>query len=370
MVKNLKIMDTVTTRIPLSAIRAETNRRHGGEGNTAVLARSLEKHGLINPIAVMEEADGSYRVAAGRGRFAAALSLGWKTIEAVILPPGTDGEAIALAENVNRADMNPLDEAEHFKKLLDEGKSAGEIALYYARSVTAIYQRARLANLIDGVKTMFKEGKIALSAAALIAGLPPEDQEGFYKKHGKKGADKWEAAAFIKTAQRLVLDGVADAACAACKKRTHNTVPGLFEEEGYTSLKDVCFDAECFAAKWTALIAGLIAGNPGKNVENNIFLGESVPPFLPPRTQTVTIAASPYRVLDPRRYVLSKACAKKKKDTAWFIDVNGGEVTAAKVEYRECEESAKHHSLLERFKIDITHNVLKTLESVYKAYEE
>jgi ParB family chromosome partitioning protein len=157
-------METVIIKAPMGKIEFTSDRTHGGEGNIETLAQSIKALGIIHPPAAKELADnkGHYRIIAGRRRCAAAKLLGWKSIEIIVHPAKADEEAIALAENVNREEMHPLDEAERFRREMDSGKSAEEVARYYARSVSGIHQRVRLTNLVDGIKTMFRDGKMNL----------------------------------------------------------------------------------------------------------------------------------------------------------------------------------------------------------------
>jgi ParB/RepB/Spo0J family partition protein len=341
-------MELVTMKVPVEKVLSRTDRKHGGEGDLETLARSIEEHGLIHPLAVKKagEKQGQYRVIAGRRRFAAIMSLGYTTVEVTVYPDEADEAAIALAENVNREEMHPLDEAETFKRQLDGGKPVEEIAGYYNRSVSGIRRRVRLTGLIDGVKMAFRDGKINLSGAALIASLPEADQEKFHKKYGKKGANHWEIADFIRKAQRLTLEEIADDECGKCRNRTHNAGPGLFDDTEYRSIKDVCFDGECYAKKWTARIAGLILAEKQGNTEKTIFLDQSVPKFLPPKTETLTVAGEEYALLDTDKYDWSVTGKKSKSKTAWLVSCARGNTTIAvdRVTYKEYVRSTYQRS--------------------------
>jgi ParB family chromosome partitioning protein len=336
-------METVIMKIPVGKIEFTTDRTHGGEGNIDILAQSIKAIGIIHPPAVKELADkkGHYRIIAGRRRFAAVKSLGWKNVEVIVHPKNADDEAIALAENVNREDMHPLDEAEKFKREIDSGKTVEEVAKYYARSVSGIHQRVRLTNLIDGVKTMFRDGKINLSGAALIASLPEEDQEKFLKKYGEKKADKWEINNFIGSVQRLKIKHIADNKCAKCKKRTFISTPGLFED--YSGLEDVCFDSECYAGKWKNLIAKLIAEQTG-NTDSKIILNRGIPDFLPKKTKMMTIGDVEYTLLSQSDHSWNETKKKSAANTAWLISLEwfqssgSYDVKAVRVEYEVCKK--------------------------------
>jgi ParB/RepB/Spo0J family partition protein len=252
---------SMTKEIALARIIADEDRVYGGDGNLKALAESLRRHGMINPVLVRESGPGgnAYHLVAGRRRVKAAELAGLKKVPATVLEPGEEEGAaeLALAENVNRLDMNPLDEAETFADLLVKGESVKEIALRYERSTAAIYQRARLAALTEGLKGLFREGKLTLSQAAVLAGLDDGKQEAFLKEHGKKASiSSWHINEFMYKAQRCKLKGMADGECEGCPRRTRNTDPQLFDD--YQSYEDVCFDEGCWTRKWEGHLHALI----------------------------------------------------------------------------------------------------------------
>jgi ParB/RepB/Spo0J family partition protein len=333
-------MEAVTIKIPVGKIIFSTDRKYGGEGNIETLAQSIDQHGLINPIAVKEikEKKGYYRVIAGRRRYAAVKSLGRKNIDATVYEDNADEAAIALAENVNRDDLHPLDEAETFKRQMEEGKSIEEIAKYYARTVSGIYHRIRLTNLIDGIKVMFRDEKINISGAALIASLPSEDQEKFLKKYENKKPNPWDISGFIHSVQKHTLKHIADKKCEKCKNRTHNTTPGLFDD--YNSLEDVCFDGDCYAKKWLDFISTSIQKDGG-DTENNIIIDRDIPDFIPKKSKTVSIGDVEYAVLASNEHKWNETKKKGKTKTAWLVSKkwNGGtySVQVTRVAYEKSE---------------------------------
>jgi ParB/RepB/Spo0J family partition protein len=325
--------------IPVGKIISESNRKHGGMGNIDVLAESIKTEGLISPPTVVDCGDGTYRIIAGRRRIEAVRQLKWKEVTArVIAEADADRlESIGLSENVNRQEMHPLDEAELFKKKLDAGADIKDIAALYDRSISGIHHRVRLCNLQDELKEMFREGKINLSGAALLASLPPEDQEKFSKKYGEKAPGTWEITDFIRQTQHCVIAWIADKQCEKCKNRTNNTEPGLFED--FNGLKDVCFDQECYAGKWKKLIGGLIAKEDILRTENNIILDREIPNFLPKKTETVAIGEVEYKLLPRQKYNVRDTSKKAKKDTAWLVTAPyaSKDVKVKRVEYEVYE---------------------------------
>jgi hypothetical protein len=268
----------------------------------------------------------------------------------MVYAPEADEEAIALAENVNRLEMNPLDEALTFKKMLDAGVSIGEVARKFARSKANIYKRVRLCNLTEDLKTMFRENKINITYAAYLASLPTEDQAKFCKKYNAPNANpitEYYIQQFIYTTQRCKLSCVADEECAKCEKRTDNTNPSLFDEgERAAGMEDVCLDSECYSAKMNAIIASGIEGALEKCAapEDKIIFEHYFPKFLPPKTTSLNIGGKEYALLKDREYytndeTLEEAATANKQNTAWEVgtDHPTGKVTVQRVSVRKHE---------------------------------
>lgn len=282
-------------KIAVADILSVSNRKYGGMGGIDVLAKSIEALGLIEPLTV-KRGGGKYRVIAGRRRLEAVKKLGWQTVPAVILPEDTpEGtvEEIALAENINRLDMHPLDEAETFKKCFDSGKSVEEIAQYYDRSTSGIYHRIRLNGLIDELKTMFREGNLTITGASVLAGISPEQQQAFYKQCGAAAdVDRDEIYAFIRNIQQKRFVSFVDCAqCAACKTRTCYNGNSLFEE--YASYDDVCLDSRCYAERVTEKIVRAITKEiqetEAGDAINTVVLSAGAAEYFDEYTDSITV---------------------------------------------------------------------------------
>jgi ParB family chromosome partitioning protein len=222
-----------TKEISIKRIIAKSDREYGGDGDIEALAESVKRHGIINALLVRDNGDNTYKLIAGKRRLRAAGLLNLKTVPATVLEVGeeADEEELALAENVNRLEMHPLDEAKHFSKLMASGVDVKEIALRFERSTSAIYQRSRLSLLTDDLKEWFRSGRITLSQAAVLAGLDAEQQAAFFTEHKKKTSiSSWHINVFLYETQRRKLDNIADGECEACPRRTHNTDPQLFDD--------------------------------------------------------------------------------------------------------------------------------------------
>ena len=285
----------LTARLPVDRIYYESDRKNGGDGDLEILSRSMARHGLINAITVRAEPDGRYRIIAGRRRYEAAKLLGWETVEAKAVDSSVAGaEDLGLAENVNREDMSPLDEADLFLRQMAEGRDVKELALYYNRSVSAIYQRTRLARLAPELKTAFREGKIGVTAAAIIASLEEELQKKFYIKHRHYDAiGVGHAESFLHSVQKNSLEAVADKKCGNCGKRTRHTDKSLFPEED--GLMDVCFDSDCYGRKWTALLEKLLKkAKAAAPVTENTVVFEGIPKFY--QGNSITLDKTGYQI--------------------------------------------------------------------------
>lgn len=161
------------------------------------LADSIKQHGLLQPIVVRKVAEGGYELVAGERRFRANQMADNITIEAkILLPDGDDVEISdmdsfkkAMAENLNREDMLPLEEARGFKKVLDqeEGATVETVAKTFSKSVQYVNFRLALLNLRPEIQTAVDMGHIGTQAAVQIAALSPGNQKAVFEDW-KKGA--------------------------------------------------------------------------------------------------------------------------------------------------------------------------------------
>jgi len=252
-------------RIELAGLRFASNRSYGGEGEIKILAEDIKRNGLINPITVKPGTDDVadiFEVVAGRRRVLAVTQLGWKDIPCRILEADEieRAEEIAGSENINRLAMHPLDEAKVFAQLLETGRSLEDLAKQYDRKVSEIWQRVQLLDLDEGIKTLFREGKISLHTAAMLKSLDSEQQKTFYEKYknDRNKIETWEVSSFIsKIRQDKLYNYIAGKDCAKCAKRTFYSDKQLFPElKGGED--DLCLDHDCYIAKWQKLLSAKI----------------------------------------------------------------------------------------------------------------
>ena len=242
-------------RIAIKDIALDDDRHIGGKGSLETLKSSIEKVGLINPITVRKGKDEAfpYTIIAGRRRIEAAILLDWAEIDAVVYEADEVADDsyfthVALAENVNRLDLHPLDEGAQYARLLKEAYSLEDLAAYFDRSISHIYQRMKLCNLIEDVREVFRNGQIKISTAAKIASLPKRVQKEIVSALKKEL--QW-AGDHEKTIDRVIgqmMRMPLDFPCEACEqctaKRTHYGNAALFPE--YHDRCDYCMDSRCY----------------------------------------------------------------------------------------------------------------------------
>ena len=160
-------------------------RRQFDEDSIAELADSITRHGLLQPILVRpvsvndsDQAEPQYEIIAGERRWRACQKAGIHSVSVIIHALGDEETLeIALIENLQREDLNAMDEAFGYKRLLDDfGKTQEELASIIGKSRPHISNMLRLINLPDGIQAMVREGKLSAGhARTLIKAENPEE---------------------------------------------------------------------------------------------------------------------------------------------------------------------------------------------------
>jgi ParB family chromosome partitioning protein len=169
-------------RLPTSALRpnARNPRRSFAAAELEELAASLRERGIIQPIVVrsLRGVPDGYEIIAGERRWRAAQRAGLHEVPVVVIE-ATDAEALQLAiiENVQRADLNPLEEAEGYRALMEEfHNSQEEIAKIVGKSRSYIANTLRLLKLPDAVKAYIQDGKLTAGHARMLIGETNAEQ--------------------------------------------------------------------------------------------------------------------------------------------------------------------------------------------------
>jgi ParB family chromosome partitioning protein len=184
--------------IPLDRLRPnpEQPRKYFGEDELRELADSITEHGIIEPIIVEEPVDGLYTIIAGERRYRAALLAG--LTEAPVLVRSYPPEArleIALIENIQRTDLNPIEEAQAYRKLMElTGLSQDSVAAKVGKNRSTVANALRLLRLPADIQESLAKGEISPGhARAILQAAGGEDQETLFREIREGGLSVREA---------------------------------------------------------------------------------------------------------------------------------------------------------------------------------
>jgi ParB family chromosome partitioning protein len=165
--------------VPLDLIAANPHQPRKGfdEGKLKELAASIKEHGVIQPLVLSTQdtdTDQKYAIIAGERRLRAAELAGLKTVPAILREADSqDYLLLALIENVQRADLNPLETASAYQSLAVEfGLSHEEISKRVSKSRTAVTNTMRLLDLPDVVQQALRKNQISMGHARALLALP------------------------------------------------------------------------------------------------------------------------------------------------------------------------------------------------------
>lgn len=167
--------------IPVTKITPDPKqpRKHFKPEELDQLASSIKEHGVLQPLLVVEKTDGGYELVAGERRWRASQLVGLTTVP-VLIKQWADQEKleVSLIENIQRENLNPLEEAFAYKRLIEEfNLTQQQVAERVGKSRPAIANAVRLLDLPDQVQAALVEGKInAGQARALLALSTPQEQ--------------------------------------------------------------------------------------------------------------------------------------------------------------------------------------------------
>jgi ParB family chromosome partitioning protein len=158
--------------VPVDAIRPNPRqpRTHFDEADLDDLAQSVREHGVLQPVLVSQQTDGTFQLITGERRWRAVKRAGLATVPAMVkeVTPQASLE-LALVENIQRRDLNPLEEAAAFRALLDEhGLTQEQLGQRIGKSRVAITNTLRLLNLPDQVRSALADGSITEGHARAI----------------------------------------------------------------------------------------------------------------------------------------------------------------------------------------------------------
>ena len=164
------------TKLPLQKVEPTPDqpRRTFDEEELQALADSIAAHGILQPLAVRASGGGFYQIIAGERRWRAARMAGLSEVPVVVLE--ADDRTVmelALVENLQRQDLNPMEEAEGYQRLMKEyGLTQEEAAARVGKSRPAVANALRLLLLPEEVRSLVEDGTISAGHARAILSLP------------------------------------------------------------------------------------------------------------------------------------------------------------------------------------------------------
>ena len=168
------------------------------------LAESIKSQGVMQPIVVRPLGDNKYEIIAGERRWRATQLAGLDTIPAVIREvPDETAIAMALIENIQREDLNPMEEAFALKRLQDEFElTHQEVADAVGKSRTAVTNLLRLINLTEDVRTLLEHGDLEMGHARSLLSLNEGQQRTAAREIVAKGLSVRQAEALVRRLQQ------------------------------------------------------------------------------------------------------------------------------------------------------------------------
>ena len=199
-------------------------RREFADWELAELAESVKQNGLLQPILVRRKGDGFFETIAGERRLRAAKLAGLRSIPAIVRN-STDEQSmeLALVENLQRKDLNPMEAARAYHRLINEfAITQDTVAQRLGKDRSSIANLVRLVNLPNEIQVLVESGAISTGHAKVILGLPrPEGQ--------------------IKLARRIVegqLSVRQAEKAAAGEARVRKVKTGMRQQKAYPDLED------------------------------------------------------------------------------------------------------------------------------------
>ena len=177
----LKTETTGSLSLPISQVESCSSqpRKHFDEASLAELAASIQEHGIIQPLTVRKLASGYYQIIAGERRWRAARLAGLSEVPVIVIEADDRKAAeLAMIENLQREDLNPMEEAAGFQSLIETyHMTQEEAATRVGKSRSAVTNALRLLSLTPSVRKLVEEGKLSAGHARALLPLSPAVQE-------------------------------------------------------------------------------------------------------------------------------------------------------------------------------------------------
>jgi len=170
------------TTLPIASLRPNRlqPRTRFDEESLAELAESIRAQGIVQPLVVAAEEGGAYSIVAGERRFRAAQLAGLTEVPVVLRDVADDRQRLelALVENLQRSDLDPIEEAEAYRALQESfGLSQGQVAERVGKSQPAVANALRLLRLPDEVRELLRDGRLTAGQARPLLSLETAERQ-------------------------------------------------------------------------------------------------------------------------------------------------------------------------------------------------
>jgi ParB family chromosome partitioning protein len=228
--------------IPIAEIRPNPQqpREHFDEEALAALADSIREVGVLQPVLVRHGEEGGYELIAGERRWRASRRAGLQTVPALIrVADDTTMLQHAIVENVQREELNPLEEAAAYQQLIEDfSLTHDEVALRVGKSRVTITNTLRLLQLPPSIQRYVKDGSLRMGHARALLGTPDRAfQEQLAKRAATEDLSVREVEAAIKEREAS-----STTATAAIEKATSSATGGKLRPPGLLELEDLLGD--------------------------------------------------------------------------------------------------------------------------------
>lgn len=157
----------------------EQPRKTFNKESISQLAQSIRDQGVLQPLLVVPRSNGRYRIIAGERRYRASREAGLKTVPCVIRDMDVLQQMeVALIENLQREDLNPLDAAQGIRALMQQcGYTQEKVSLRLGKSRSNVANLLRLLTLPDEVSVMVRDGQLSAGHARVLAGIASDSEK-------------------------------------------------------------------------------------------------------------------------------------------------------------------------------------------------
>ena len=177
----MKTESSGSLSVPISQVESYSGqpRKHFDEESLQELADSITEHGIIQPLTVRKLSSGYYQIIAGERRWRAARLAGLQEVPVIVMEADDRKAAeLAMIENLQREDLNPMEEAAGFQSLIETyHMTQEEAAQRVGKSRSAVTNALRLLGLSPSVRKLVEENKLTAGHARALVSLSPSLQE-------------------------------------------------------------------------------------------------------------------------------------------------------------------------------------------------